>query len=119
MVVYAACSRTAGAHSLDALLARIQQTAVRARRETIAYHRAADRPHEACEVSVDLSKPISLDDWNLLRLARVALADETRLLDDVIDWSRSGRPLAEAERLLITDDAGGVAGRRSRIVDTP
>jgi len=53
--------------------------------EVIAYRPAADRLHEACEISVDLAKPISLDDWILLRVGQAALAGETRLLDDVIE----------------------------------
>jgi hypothetical protein len=52
--------------------------------EADAYQGAASRLHEACEIGLDLTQPVSIDDWILLQLAQAALAGSVEQLDRVI-----------------------------------
>jgi hypothetical protein len=53
--------------------------------EEAANHRAAARRlHATCEMVVDLTQPIDLDDWVLVQLASAALAGDVGLLESAI-----------------------------------
>lgn len=53
--------------------------------EADAYREAASRLQESCEVALDLTQPISLEDWSLLHVAQAALAGDLEPLDQIID----------------------------------
>lgn len=50
--------------------------------EAGAYRSAARRLQEACEVALDLSQPISIEDWTLLHVAQAGLAGDLEPLDE-------------------------------------
>ena len=52
--------------------------------EAATYRAAAERLREACEMGLDLTQPISIDDWILIRIAHAALAHDLRPLDEAM-----------------------------------
>ena len=52
--------------------------------EAVTYRAAAERLHEACEITLDLGHPITSDDWILVLAAHAALQGDVAVLDDVI-----------------------------------
>ena len=54
------------------------------REEASAYRAAADRLHETCEMALDLTQPITVEDWILLAVAHAALAGDLGPLDGVV-----------------------------------
>jgi hypothetical protein len=52
--------------------------------EAVTYRAAAERVHEACEITLDLGQPIVSDDWILILAAHAALQGDIAVLDDVI-----------------------------------
>jgi len=52
--------------------------------EATTYRAAADRLHEACEMGLDLTQPIGVDDWLVLQVAQAALAGSLEPLDHMI-----------------------------------
>jgi hypothetical protein len=54
------------------------------REEASAYRAAADRLHETCAMVLDLTQPITVEDWILLEIAHGALAGDLDLLDCVV-----------------------------------
>jgi hypothetical protein len=52
--------------------------------EADAYRLAASRLQESCEVALDLTRPISVQDWTLLHVAQEALAGDLDPLDQLI-----------------------------------
>ena len=52
-------------------------------KEASAYRAAADRLHEACAMALDLTQPITIENWILLEVAHAALAGDLGLLDCV------------------------------------
>jgi hypothetical protein len=54
------------------------------REEASTYHVAADRLHERCEIALDLTLPITVEDWMFLEIAHGALAGDLDPLDCVV-----------------------------------
>lgn len=54
------------------------------REEASAYRAAATRLHETCEMALDLTQPITVEEWILLEVAHAALAGDIGLLDCVV-----------------------------------
>ncbi len=54
------------------------------REEASAYRTAADRLHETCEMVLDLTQPIPVEDWIFLEIAHAALAGDFDHLDSVV-----------------------------------
>ncbi len=54
------------------------------REDARAYRAAADRVHETCEMALDLTQPITVEDWILLEIAQAAFAGDLSLLDCVV-----------------------------------
>ena len=54
------------------------------REEASTYRAAADRAHDACEMTLDLTQPITVEDWIFLEIAHAALAGDLGLLDCVV-----------------------------------
>ena len=52
--------------------------------EASAYRAAADRLHETCEMALDLTQAITVEDWIFLEVAYAALAGDFDHLDSVI-----------------------------------
>jgi hypothetical protein len=52
--------------------------------EASRYCAAADRLHETCEMALDLTRPITVEDWIFLELAHAALAGDLRWVDCAI-----------------------------------
>jgi len=52
--------------------------------EAVTYRAAADRLHEACEITLDLGHPVASDHWILILAAHAALEGDVAVLDDVI-----------------------------------
>jgi hypothetical protein len=52
--------------------------------EASTYRAAAQRLHEACEMGLDLTQPISIENWIFLEIAHAALAGDLSLLDCVV-----------------------------------
>ena len=52
--------------------------------EAATYCAAAERLHEACEMVVDSTQPITIEDWILLDSAHAALADDLGVMDAVV-----------------------------------
>jgi len=52
--------------------------------EASAYRAAADRLHETCEMALDLTQPITVEDWIFLEIAHAALAGDFDHLDSVV-----------------------------------
>ncbi len=52
--------------------------------EALTYRAAAQRLHEACEITLDLDQPIVSDDWILILAAHAALQGDVAVLDEVI-----------------------------------
>jgi len=52
--------------------------------EVNAYRATADCLRQSCEMVVDLKKPITMDEWIFLAIARAALSGDLRLLDRAI-----------------------------------
>ena len=57
--------------------------------EAVTYRAAADRLHEACEITLDLGHPIASDDWILILAAHAALQGDVAVVDDVIATLRT------------------------------
>ena len=53
--------------------------------EAAIYRAAADRLREATDTALDLTQPVSVEDWILIRVADAALAGNARVLDQVIE----------------------------------
>ena len=49
-----------------------------------SYHAAADRLHEACEMALDLTQPITIEDWLCLEVSGAALGGNLEALDGAI-----------------------------------
>lgn len=54
------------------------------REEAIAYSVAANRLRETCEIALDLTQPITVEDWIFLEIAHAALAGDVGPLDCAI-----------------------------------
>ena len=52
--------------------------------EASAYRAAADRLHETCETALDVTQPITVEDWIFLEIAYAALAGDFGLMDRVV-----------------------------------
>jgi hypothetical protein len=52
--------------------------------EVSSYRAAADRLHEACEMALDLTQVITVEDWIFLEVANAALTGDLGLLDGAI-----------------------------------
>jgi hypothetical protein len=52
--------------------------------EAATYRAAAERLGEACEIRLDLTRPISSEDWILIRIAHAALARDLGPLDEAM-----------------------------------
>jgi hypothetical protein len=52
--------------------------------EVSGYRAAADRVHEACEMALDLTQPIGVEDWIFLEVAHAALAGDLGVVDGVV-----------------------------------
>jgi hypothetical protein len=52
--------------------------------EASSYCAAAERLNEACEMALELTRPITVEDWILLEVARAPLAGNLGLLDCVV-----------------------------------
>ena len=52
--------------------------------EAASYRAAAARLHESCQFSLDLKKPITIEDWLFLWLADAALKGDLSNLDRTI-----------------------------------
>ena len=57
--------------------------------EAVTYRAAAERLHEACEITLDLGQPIASDDWILILAAHAALQGDVAVVDDVIATLRT------------------------------
>jgi hypothetical protein len=54
------------------------------REEAWAYRSAADCLHETCEMALDLTQPVTVEDWIFLEVADAALAGDFDHLDSVV-----------------------------------
>lgn len=54
------------------------------REEASTYRAAAHRVHETCEMALDLTQPITVEDWIFLEISHAALAGDLGLLDCVV-----------------------------------
>jgi len=54
------------------------------REEASSYRAAGDRLHETCGMVLDLTQPITVEDWIFLEIAHAALAGDLGLLDCVV-----------------------------------
>ena len=52
--------------------------------EVSIYRAAADRLHEACELVLDLTQPITIEDWLCLEVSGAALGGDLGPLDGAI-----------------------------------
>jgi len=52
--------------------------------EMSSYRAAADRLHEACEMALDLTQPITIEDWLCLEVSGAALSGNLEPLDGAI-----------------------------------
>jgi hypothetical protein len=52
--------------------------------EVSIYRAAADRLHEACEMALDLTQPITIEDWLCLEVSGAALGGDLAPLDGAI-----------------------------------
>lgn len=52
--------------------------------EASSYRAAADRLHVTCDIALDLTQPITVEDWVFLEIAHAALAGDLGLLDCVV-----------------------------------
>jgi len=57
--------------------------------EAVTYRPAAERLHEACDITLDLGQPIASDDWILILAAHAALQGDVAVVDDVIATLRT------------------------------
>jgi predicted sugar kinase len=53
--------------------------------EVISYRRAADHLHDSCQMPLDLSSPITLEEWLLLSLTDAALEGDLSNLDRMLE----------------------------------
>jgi hypothetical protein len=53
--------------------------------EVISYREAADHLHDSCQMPLDLSSPITLEEWLLLWLADAALGGDLSNLDRMLE----------------------------------
>jgi len=53
--------------------------------EVTSYRGAADHLHDSCQMPLDLSSPITLEEWLLLRLTAAALGGNLSDLDRILE----------------------------------
>jgi len=53
--------------------------------EVISYRGAADHLHDSCQMPLDLSSPVTLEEWLLLHLTEAALRGGLSNLDRMLD----------------------------------
>jgi len=52
--------------------------------EADAYREAASHLRESCDVALDLTQPLSVEEWTLLQVTQAALAGDLEPLDELI-----------------------------------